>query len=286
MTNRLTVVTGASSQIGFFLIPQLIAKGENVLAISRQPLPIWFQQYRGEPTLRWCDFEKVQQKSLPESINLISAGPLALAEKLLQALSPEKVIALSSASVNFKQDSAHIPERNLISKIVLAEESLSKWAQQQHKTLNILRPTLVYGCGLDKSISRAAALIQRWGFMPVAGRAIGLRQPVHAEDIAGLIINLLESEKSGQRIWPLAGGSQLTYAEMMQAVFSALDKPTRILKLPAGFLKLASYMLPGINPQMILRQNQDLCVDDSAARDQLGWSPRPFILAARHLTTK
>ncbi len=286
MTNRLTVVTGASSQIGFFLIPRLIAKGENVLAISRQPLPAWLHQYKDLSSLRWCNLQQVHKQSFPASINLISAGPLALASKLVTELLPEKVIVLSSASVNFKQDSAHIPERNLISKIVLAEENLSKWAQQQHKSLNILRPTLIYGCGRDKSLSRAAALIQRWGFMPVAAKAKGLRQPVHAEDLAGLIINLLESESSGQMTWQLAGGSQLTYAEMIQAVFTALDKPARILKLPEGLLKLASYMLPGINPQMILRQNQDLCVDDSPARDQLGWSPRPFILEARHLTTQ
>ena len=286
MTDKVTIVIGASSQIGYFLIPELLSRGGQVIAVSRQPVPAWFKRFADEPRLRWCNLEQLQQLGLPESGELVCAGPLSLAASLVAGLSPARVVVMGSASVLFKQNSSDATERKLISGILQAEEDLSAWAEKKQADLHILRPTLVYGCGLDKNLSRAAGLIKRFGFMPVAGQARGLRQPVHAGDIACLIIDLLDRGISGRHIWSLAGGSKLTYAEMMQAVFAAQAKPARLLRVPLWLLGMGSNFLPGVNRQMISRQNQDLCIDDSAARSELGWQPRPFILTSREFSTQ
>ena len=184
MTEQTTVVIGASGQIGRFLIPSLLDGGGQVVAISRQPLPGWFKQFADEPRLNWCSIEQLRQLSLSDSVELVCAGPLSLTENLVTDLSPVRVVAMGSASVLFKQDSSDAAERKLISGILQAEQALSTWAEKSLADLDILRPTLVYGCGLDKNLSRAAGLIQRFGFMPLAAKAKGLRQPVHAEDIS------------------------------------------------------------------------------------------------------
>jgi len=285
MIDKVTIVVGASSQIGYFLIPALLSRGGQVVAVSRQPLPEWFKQYQSEARLQWCSINQLDQLSLPESVELVCAGPLTLAVNMAAKLAPARVVAMSSASVLFKQESSDANEQQLIAGILQAEEKLSTWAEQNQAGLHILRPTLVYGCGLDKNLTRAAGLIRRFGFMPVAGQAGGLRQPVHAEDIANLIVKLLPGDITGRHTWLLAGGSRLSYAEMMQAVFTALEKPVRLLRMPLWSLRLASHILPGINPQMINRQNQDLCIDDAVARLRLNWNPRPFNLVDSNLST-
>ncbi|MBE9550016.1 MAG: hypothetical protein IMF09_11470 [Proteobacteria bacterium] len=285
MSEIVTVVTGASSQIGYFLIPALLAGGGQVIAVSRQSIPGWFKQYKDNPQLHWCNVDQLQQLSFTGPVDLISAGPLVLAGNLVRKLPVAGLVAMSSASVLFKQDSSDASERRLIAGILQAEEDLTVWAKNNQKNLHILRPTLVYGCGLDKNLSRVAALVQRFGFMPVAGQAKGIRQPVHAEDISSLIVSLLAGETKGLHTWELAGGSRLTYAEMIEAVFMAQQKPVRLLRMPLWVLRLASRLLPGINPQMINRQNHDLCVDDTAARKQLNWHPRSFSLSGRELST-
>jgi nucleoside-diphosphate-sugar epimerase len=57
--------------------------------------------------------------------------------------------------------------------------------------LTLLRPTLIYGCGLDQNISRLARIIRLCRCMLVAGQARGLRQPVHADDLAALAVAAL-----------------------------------------------------------------------------------------------
>lgn len=285
MTESTTVVFGASSQIGYFLIPTLLAEGRQVIAISRQPLPPWFNCYAKEARLLWTNMEQFNQRKLNASINLVSSGPLHLAANLVTQLSPARVIAISSASVLFKQHSPNVLECEAMAEIIQAEKKLALWAEKQQVDLQILQPTLIYGCGLDQNISRAARLIQRFGFIPIASQAEGLRTPVHAEDLANLIQQLLQQSPQGQLTWPLAGGSQLSYHLMLQSIFTALEKPVRFATMPVWLLQLFSRMVAGMNPQMISRQSQDLCVDDTAAKLQLHWNPRSFELHKSDLFT-
>ncbi|MCF6225629.1 MAG: hypothetical protein L3J22_04910 [Xanthomonadales bacterium] len=285
MTESVTVVIGASNQIGYFLIPVLLAEGRQVIAVSRQALPSWFKCYANEPRLQWCNMEQFMQCKLSGGVNLVSSGPLHLAGNLATKLAPAKVIAISSASVLFKQHSPDSAERESMANIIQAEQKLSHWAEKQQVDLHILQPTLVYGCGLDQNISRVAGLIQRFGFIPLASQALGLRAPVHAQDLANLIQQLLQQNPSGQFLWPLAGGSQLSYRQMLESVFTALEKPVRFAVLPQWLLRLLSRMVTDMNSQMINRQSQDLCVDDAPARSQLHWNPRDFELQKGDLFT-
>ncbi|MCF6263974.1 MAG: hypothetical protein L3J24_10365 [Xanthomonadales bacterium] len=285
MTEAVTVVLGASSQIGYFLIPALLAEGKQVVAVSRQSIPHWFRFYAQDPRLHWCNMEQLMRRELGVSVDFVSSGPLHLAVNLVAKLAPVKLIVMSSASVAFKQHSVDSTERTQMAGIIQAEKKLTLWAEKNQRNLHILRPTLVYGCGLDQNITRAASLIQRFGFIPLAGQASGLRAPVHSHDLAKLIQQLLQQSPAGQFVWPLAGGSQLTYRQMLEYVFTALDKPVRFVALPFWLLRLLTRMAPAMNPQMINRQSQNLCVDDQAARAQLHWEPRSFELHKGDLFT-
>jgi len=72
---------------------------------------------------------------------------------------------------------------------------------------------------------------------------------------------------------------------MLQSVFTVLEKPVRFVALPLWLLRLGSHLVSGMNPQMISRQNQNLCIDDAAAKSQLDWNPRRFELKKGELFT-
>jgi len=76
----------------------------------------------------------------------------------------------------------------------------------------------------------------------------------------------------------LAGGSTLSYAEMVGRIFEALGKPVRLLRLPQWLFILLVKIRPGsdINSEMVRRQGDDLVFDDWQARELLDYRPRPF----------
>jgi hypothetical protein len=61
-----------------------------------------------------------------------------------------------------------------------------------------------------------------------------------------------------------------------------VPRRARLLTLPAGLLAALVPLLSrfggwkGLNAEMARRQNRDLVFDDTALRDALDWSPRPF----------
>jgi nucleoside-diphosphate-sugar epimerase len=105
---------------------------------------------------------------------------------------------------------------------------------------------------------------------------------VHADDLAELALRALTAAAPLDRVSPACGGNTLTYREMAQRIANAMPGRARLLTLPAGLLAallpLASRFgdWPGLNAEMARRQNRDLVFDDSALRQALAWSPRPF----------
>ena len=94
------------------------------------------------------------------------------------------MVAFSSSSVLSKADSNDRSERRLMRSLAAGEEALVAACSERGISLLLLRPTMIYGCGMDRNVSRLAAMARRHGVIPLAGAASGLRQPVHAEDLA------------------------------------------------------------------------------------------------------
>jgi nucleoside-diphosphate-sugar epimerase len=281
------LLTGASSQLGVFLIPRLLAAGFRVIALSRKAST---DSASPDELLRWLHPDSfgitnaagntdLQQQVLM----LLSCGPVEVAAEAV-ALCPrlERVVAFSTSSVFSKVSSPDREETMQIAGILACEEQLKSICTKRGLALLVLRPTLVYGCGLDRNVSLLANTIQRLGWLPVAGGAQGLRQPVHADDLAKLAINALLADKPVNLDSPACGGNTLPYRQMAELIFDALDKPRRIISLPpwlmAAIVRAMGLLPPwrGVNRQMVHRQNTDLVFDDSLVKEQLEYKPRPF----------
>lgn len=274
--NRPSVLLiGASSQIGVFAMPRLVQAGLHVFAVSRRGKPRDIPDIKG---VEWLT-DAHQHDADRNCRYLLSAGPLALALGILTSAQKfQSAVIFSSSSVISKQNSPDPAERQQIKEMLSLEAELEALSAKRAIKLVILRPTMIYGCGLDSNISRLAGWIRRFGFIPVNGRASGLRQPVHADDLAAAAVTALRSAKPLPRSLVLAGGNTLTYADMVGGIFAALNKPVRLLRLPQWLFILLVNIRPGgdINSEMVRRQCDDLVFDDRQARELLAYNPRPF----------
>ncbi len=266
------LIFGGSSQIGHFLLPRLLQRGDSVLALSRNPPAsaqgglIWM---RGElPT---------HIPALPPLSAILCFGPLpAFAEWLahVSLIGTPQVIATSSMSAESKRDSQVPAERALSRQLREGELALANACAQHGLAWTVLRPTLVYGAGLDRSLTPIARRASRARCFPLPAGS-GLRQPVHADDIAQAVLSALGNGAVAGRVLPIGGGERFTAGEMFIRVRGSLSVATLPLPLPSWLLRLARHTLPQLRGPLH-RLDADLIADNSELQRLLGVQPRPF----------
>lgn len=266
------LVLGATGLVGRFALERLSATGVNARGVSRRA---------AAGTIR-ADLEA--DPALPPAGRVLALCPIwLLTEPLLHGLADRgltRLVATSSTSVKTKAASSVPSERAVAARLAEGEARVRAVCEARGVAWTILRPTLIYAEGLDGNVSRLAALIRRFGVLPLSGRGEGLRQPVHAEDLAHACVRLLEAPAAHGRTYAVAGGETLTYRQMVERVFEGLGRRPAIVDVPPALwrlgLTLAAPLLPGATAGMGARMGEDLVFDDAAARADFGWSPRPF----------
>jgi nucleoside-diphosphate-sugar epimerase len=268
------LVFGGSSQIGHFLLPRLVANGATVLAPSRRA-------HAPQAGVRWLhgSLPDGLPRDLPRPTAIISFGPLGpFAQWLAQADfggEPPRVIATSSMSAQTKRDSSVPAERAISRQLRDGEAQLAAACDRHGAPWTVLRPTLIYGAGLDKSLSPIARRALRTRLFPLpAGR--GLRQPVHAEDIALAVLAALDRPASAGRILAIGGGERLSFAAMLARVRRGLPRATVPLPLPAWLLRGARRLAPARLRGPLQRLDTDLVADNGELTRLLGIQPRAF----------
>ncbi len=268
-------VIGASGQIGRFLVPRLVGVGAEVMALSRRR-PAWSQHL----PINWlqCSMEQVSAAELGDCAAIIWVAPLNLFAEFASRLGLEgvqHVVAFSSTSVLTKQASTSAAERQMSALIAQSEGTLVEACDKSSVNWTLLRPTLIYGAGEDLNISRLRALVRRFGVLPLPIDSHGLRQPVHADDLAHACIQVLRSSRAIARTYALPGGETLSYRALATKLFQAESRPVRILPLPRWLLAAALH-LRGEDPALLTRMAQDLVFDSGPAAADFGYTPRPF----------
>lgn len=278
MSERSVGVIGATGMVGDWLLPRLVRSGCKVVAFSRQAVD------RHDAGIEWRVLAARGNEAGIISDWIVVAPVWVLPEHfaLLEACGARRVIVLSSTSRFVKGDSADVGEQRVAAQLAAGETALQQWAVRQGVAWVILRPTLVYGGGRDQNITAVARFIRRFGFFPLVGDGRGLRQPIHADDVAAACVAALAARGVVNRDYNISGGETLSYREMVARVFAALQRPVRWVSLPRGLVGLAIFclrVLPGFrhaNAAMAERMNRDLVFDHADAVRDFGFSPRPF----------
>lgn len=208
---------------------------------------------------------------------------------MIEAQGARRVVVLSSTSRFTKNDSADTGEQAVAERLVEAESGLQKWAQSRNIEWVILRPTMIYGLGRDKNITEIARFIRRSGFFPLFGRAQGLRQPIHAAEVAEACLSVLQTPSAANRAYNISGGETLTYREMVARIFIALDRQPRMPTIPHFAFRIAVAILRCLpryrqwSAAMAERMNRDLVFDHTDAARDFGFKPGTFGLTSGDL---
>ncbi len=273
------LVLGATSLIGRWIMAALAQAGLDAVALSRT------QSTGGAAGgAQWIAGDlKDPQLILPQIVTVFSLSPIWLLPDALLALKAAgmtRLVAFSSTSRFTKEASPDAGERAVAKALADAEAAVEAWCEAHGVAWTILRPTLIYDEGRDGNVSRIAKVVKRFGVMPLLGGGRGLRQPVHAADLASGALAAAGSPAAQNRAYDLVGGETVTYRVMVERIFAGLDKPPRVLPLPvwlfALLMKLAKPFYPGATTAMGARMGQDLAFDSAEATRDFGWTPRAF----------
>jgi nucleoside-diphosphate-sugar epimerase len=272
-----SLILGATGLVGGYIVEHLVRAGIRPLALSRSP-----QSGRGVDWFRG-DLARPDALKFPPFATLYCTADAILLSAALPHLfhpSLRRAIVFSSTSVMTKLDSEVAAEREKLKDLADAEQTIVAACERNHVAWTILRPTLIYAEGRDINITPLSRLIRRFGFMPLVGGAPGLRQPVHAEDLAIGAIAAASSAAAANKFYSLPGGETLSYREMIGRIFDGLRKPRRAVPIPvmvwrASFL-LAKPLFPTANVAMGTRMMKDMTFDAAPAKRDFGWNPRGF----------
>jgi NAD dependent epimerase/dehydratase family len=284
-----TGVLGASSFVGAKVIPLLIDDKRHILAFTRQVIA-----RNDQDSVTWASLSMPIKLPFKNSVisDWLCVAPIWVLPQhfsMLEAYGVRRVVALSSTSRFTKVDSSDTAEKVVAMRLADAEERIKAWAVSKDIEWVILRPTLIYGSGLDKNIAEIARFIRRFGFFPLLGDAKGLRQPIHVEDVAAACLAALKSPTAANCAYNISGREILPYREIVKRVFAAQHRKPWLVPIPLAAFKLAIkilHILPRCrhwSAAMAERMNNDLVFDHRNAERDLKLSFRPFVIGAEDL---
>lgn len=282
--SRRVAVLGGTSQVARFLVPRLTAGGRRVTVYSRaQP------QWMFDAPVRKVTLETLADRIAADGgpATLFWLPPILLLPPWLDSLYDAgvvRIVAFGTTAMFYKAESHSPIDRDFARRTAEAEAALGDAGRRRGLVWTVLRPTMTYGCGQDDNVTNIARFARRFRCFPLAGRAAGLRQPVHADDLAAACVAVEDRPVTSGRAYNLSGGETLTYADLVARVFRALGQIPVLLPLPAGILTVVLAGLRrmpkyrGLSPDMVVRMQRDLCFDHAEARRDFGYAPGPFRL--------
>lgn len=277
---------GGTSLVGRHLLPLLTADGRRVVACSRAAGSASAPPAADGVSWRRPGGVASRGERIPDWISLCPIWAVPEHRAWLEAVGVRRLVAVSSHSVVTKRASRFTVERDLAARIAAAEATVISWAADRGFTLAILRPTMIYDGVADGNVTAIAEVLDRplfgrTGWFPVCGPADGLRQPVHAADVA-LACRAAVDHPAPALHYAISGGETLPYRRMIERIAAARRQTPRIVTIPRAAWHVAETVARALGlarrlpPGAATRMNEDLsCGHEAAARD-LGFRPRPF----------
>jgi nucleoside-diphosphate-sugar epimerase len=274
MPSHAVGVLGATSLVGPPLARLLIEQSRPVLGCSRNP-PLG----SSGDGMAWCRPGDAVAGPIPHWVALCPLWATVDAVDWLVQSGCTRLVALSSTSVLTKQASPDVNERRVAVHLAQAEEALATAARRAGIELVILRPTMVYDGHSDGNVARIAAFVRRFGCFPVCTPADGLRQPVHADDVAWACVAALDHD-APRPIYTISGAEALSFRDLVTRTCLASGLAPRLIDLPSGGWRFAALVgrligLP-VTTGTASRMNEDLSFDHEDAAQDFGFRPRPF----------
>lgn len=151
-----------------------------------------------------------------------------------------------------------------------AEQGLWKIHKETGMELVIIRPPLVYGPNAPGNFGSLMRWIEKGVPLPL-GAIHNQRSLVALDNLVDLIITCVAHPAAANQVFLAGDGEDLSTTELLRGVAKAMDKPARLIPVPAGILQFGANMLG--KKAMAQRLLGSLQVDISKAQQLLGWTP-------------
>lgn len=269
--------------MGRFLLERLATAGYDVVATSRDA-----RLETEMASLRWLTLDLTSPgaaQTLPECDVVVSLLPVWMSAELSRDLAgtpnpPHRIIAFSSTSVLTKSDSPSARDRKLSARLREGELNLVRLSPNSKTT--IFRPTMIYGDSGDGNVEKVAKQLRKFRVFPMVGNGVGLRQPIHADDLAIAVVQVLSSADTEGKTYELGGGEVLSFRMMVARIGHANGVKPIFLKLPLRLARVA-LTLASVHPRFrsipresLARIEKDMVFDNARATIDFGFAPRTF----------
>jgi len=272
------LVTGGMGYVGQFLLRELAQQKRSVRCLVRPGKPKEKLHQLEQWGMEWVEGDllngEVRRRALKGVRTVVHLAHIRYGAALLADMpgEVERVVMMSSLWRFSRVQSAAVDE------VVESEHAV----EGSDKPWVLLRPSMIYGPGNDRNISRLRTHLRRWRCVPIFGSGYAVHQPVYVEDVVGATIAAVDQPDIEHRSYALAGGEELTYRDLLHALGDSIGVSPLIVPLPARFLAYIigvlrewGVRLP-VDSEQIMRLQEDKRYDIADARRELGFNPLCF----------
>ena len=294
------LVTGANGFVGQSLIPELIAQGHSVTAISREVnLSLFCCKTIICDLNSLVDFEDeivgsdivIHLAGRAHVLNETSQDPYqAYAEinvKATQNLAllaskngVKRFIFLSSVKANgeettalsFNENNRPNPQDDYGKTKLEAEHALLEIAKKSHMQVVIIRPPLIYGKGVKANFKNLIKLCQSKLPLPF-GAIHNKRSMVYIENLIDFIALCITHPKAANETFLISDDEDISTTQLIHTIRKSLGIPSLLLPIPQSWIVFMLYLIG--RKSLSTRLCGNLQVDITKAKTLLGWKP-PF----------
>jgi uncharacterized protein YbjT (DUF2867 family) len=236
------LLTGATGLVGSALLRRLVADGQPVRCLVRDPRRLGPQRVRVQIALGDLadppSFRNAM-RGVRTVVHLAASTrdqPRGSIEELAAIATWRMVEAAQRAGVErFVFFSALGASTHHRARLFRAKALAEQAVRESSMRTTVIAPSLVYAPG-----DRWLTLIERLSLLPVvpvSGRGRAVCQPIWTEDVAGCVLAALRErphaqDESGHERFELAGPQTMTYNQVINAVLGSLERERPLLPIP------------------------------------------------------
>jgi len=152
-----------------------------------------------------------------------------------------------------------------------AERALAEVVRGSGMALTVIRPPLVYGPGAPGNFGALMRAVALGWPLPLGAVTGNRRSFVAIDNLVDLIVTCLDHPGAANQAFLVSDGEDLSTADLLHRLGSAMGRPARLLPVPVGALALGAKLLG--KREMFQSLCGSLQVDINKTRELLGWCP-------------